>query len=152
MHINVSDILAEEEGYNRSFKIEGESPDLECVKLTKPIEGDVKISRLETGLLVEGRISTEIELECHRCLRTFSQPAAVIFAQLYVNSPDIDEMPIDGDNIDLAPLVEQEILVNLPIKILHDPDCQGVEGVGATYDSVETGNSLGDLARIKKGP
>jgi uncharacterized protein len=151
MHINVRDILAEELGYNRSFTIAGEEPILDSVKLTKPIEGEIKISRQETGLLVEGEVKTEIELECHRCLNTFSRPTKVKLAASYSEQPEDDEFPIEDTQIDLAPLVEQEILVNLPIKILCRPDCPGVAEVAEQYTVAQAGKRLGDQARIKKG-
>jgi uncharacterized protein len=151
MHINVQDILSEELGYNRSFVISGETPELDAVKLTEAIKGDVVISRLETGLLVEGHIETAIELECHRCLRSFIRPTRVKFTQVYTEEPSDEEMPIEGNEIDLAPLVQQEILVNLPIKILCRPDCPGVEGAAGEYMAEETDNSLKNQARITKG-
>jgi uncharacterized protein len=151
MRINVRDILAEDLGYNRSFLIGDEMPDLESVKLTKPIQGEVTISKLEDSLLAEGRVQTEIELECHRCLRTFTHPVKVGFSQTYSEKPVDEDMPITDETVDLAPLVEQEILVNLPIKLICRTDCEGVEGVEGKYNKEEPGNRLGDKARIKKG-
>ncbi len=152
MHINVRDILAEEVGYNRSFTITGERPALESVVLTADINGEVRISRLEDGLLIQGQIITEVELECHRCLRSFTRPVSVAFTQVFAPAPTDDEMPIDGDLLDLAPLIEQEILVNLPIKILCTPDCPGVEGAAEQYTKEDTpGPRVKDQARITKG-
>jgi len=133
MHINVRDILAESTGYSRSYKISGEQPDLKDLQLIKPIEGEITISRLDDGLLARGHISTEIELECHRCLRTFNHPITISFSQLFSTAPGDDELPIgDRDTIDLAPLIEQEIALNIPIKVLCRPDCPGI-----TYDAPE---------------
>lgn len=147
MHINVRDILAKEVGHNRTYKLTGEKPQFENVRLLEPIEGEVTIGRLDDGVMVQGVITTTIELECHRCLRSYARPTRVSLAQLYTQRPDEDELPIEGDEIDLAPLVEQEILVNLPIKLLDRPDCPGVEG----YQADDTGSSLKNQARIKKG-
>src|SRR6266700_1517418 len=94
MHVNVRDILAEAVGHSRSYKISGERPELESVRLTGDIEGEVTISRLDHGLLTKGRISTEIELVCHRCLRTVTRPVTVRLEQLYAAAPGDDELPI----------------------------------------------------------
>lgn len=149
MHINVRDILAEDLGYNRTFTISGEEPTLESVILKRPIEGQIQIAKLEDGLLIEGEISTEIELECHRCLRTFTSPTSVRFRQVFSEKPYDDQMPIEGDQIDLAPLIQQEIIVNLPIKILDRPDCPGIKIPGSHHDG--DGESFTNHARIKKG-
>ncbi len=151
MHINVRDILKEDIGYNRSFTISGETPEMESVTLTKPIEAEIKIMRAETGILVSGIAHTEIQLECHRCLRTFTRPTRIVFGQIFSRQPDVEEMPVTDHQIDLVPMFEQEIIVNLPIKILCRPDCPGIEGAPASTTDPEAGNRLGDRARIKKG-
>src|ERR1035437_7557257 len=118
MHINARDILVESVGYSRTYKISSERPSLEAVILTRDIEGEISISRLDNSLLVRGHLATEIELECHRCLSTFSRPAEFSLKQEYAEKPVDEQMPFEGDVLDIAPLVEQEIILGLPIKIL----------------------------------
>jgi uncharacterized protein len=153
MHVNVREFLAEDVGYRRSFAITGEEPHLEGLQLTKPINGEVMISRIDDGVLVEGHAQTELELVCDRCLRSFTRPANVKFERIYRDSPDDDDLPIDRhDDIDLAPLIGQELVVSLPIKLLDRPDCPGIEGqILATEDAPEPSLRVGDRARIKKG-
>jgi hypothetical protein len=55
------------------------------------------------------------------------------------------------DEIDLAPLMEQEIILSLPIKILDRPDCPGIEGVSEEFTDDNPGTSLKDRAHITKG-
>jgi uncharacterized metal-binding protein YceD (DUF177 family) len=151
MHINVRDILSESVGYSRAYKISGERPSLEHVRLTKDIEGEITISRLDSGLLVQGSLASELELNCDRCLSTFTRPTRVRFKQLYAKEPVDDEMPITDQSIDLAPLAEQEFLLDLPIKLLHDPNCPGITDAPAKYTKEDNGNRLLDQARITKG-
>jgi uncharacterized protein len=151
VQIDVRDILSEGVGFSREYKIEGEWPNLESVRLTKPIEGEISISRLDSGLLTKGKVATAVELECHRCLSTFSRPVETRFKQLFSQTPDDDEMPIKHAKIDLAPLIEQEIILSLPIKILCKPDCEGIETAVDKYTKVETSARLGDQAHIMKG-
>ncbi len=152
MHINVRDILVESVGYSRTYKISDEHPDFESVKLARDIEGEISIARLDSSLLVRGRLGTEIELECHRCLSTFSQPVEFTLKQEYAQSPNDEQMPLDGDNLDIAPLVEQEIILGLPIKILCRPDCLGIKEAQGRYTKEEEPSArLEDRARITKG-
>lgn len=152
MHINVRDILVESVGFNRTYKISGERPELEGVTLTKDIEGEIQISRLDSGLLVNGQLETEIELECHRCLRTFTRPMRVHLAQEYAEEPTDDQMPVTDGIIDLAPLAEQEIILGIPLKILDRPDCPGIEGVAEKYTKIDdTSATVGNRAHITKG-
>jgi uncharacterized protein len=151
MHINVHDISTESIGYSRAYKIKGERPELENVRLTADIDGETTISKLEAGLLIRGHISTEIQLECDRCLRTFNRPTTVSFSQMFAENPSDDDMLITDDEVDLAPLIEQEIIVHLPIKILHDPNCPGIENAPEKYTREDTSTSLRSQARITKG-
>lgn len=151
MHINVEDILAESVGYNREYKIAGENPKLETVRLTKDIEGEVTISRLDASLLVRGRVQTAVELECHRCLSTFNRSVNVGFQQSYAQKPSDEELPITGGKIDLVPVLEQEINLSLPIKILCRPDCPGIIDAPEQYTKEDTPSRLMDRARITKG-
>lgn len=153
MHINVSDILAEDLGFNRTFTITDEHPDFDQITLTKPISGEVQIARLDNGIIANGRVSGAIELECHRCLRSYNRPVTVHFKQLFTEKPKDDEMPIDAEaQIDLAEILQQEILLSLPIKHLCRKDCPGVEDAPAGLVSDGPDHSLGTNARITKGP
>lgn len=150
MHINVRDFLTESVGYSRAYKFSGERPKLDSIQLTKDVEGELTISRLESALLVQGQFKTESEQICDRCLRTFNRPANVTFKQLYAENPGDDEMPIKDYEIDLAPLIEQEVILSLPIKLLHSPSCTGTEAQ-AKYTSKDVTSRLKDQARITKG-
>jgi DUF177 domain-containing protein len=126
MHINVSDILAESVGYSREYVISDEQPILEGLTLTKAVSGRIAITRLDEGVAVRGRLTTEVELECDRCLRSFTHPVTVSLRQVFIGHPGDDQLPISHGVIDLDPLVEQEIIVGLPIKLLCQPDCPGI--------------------------
>ena len=72
MHIHVRDLLAEETGHRRTFAIEGEQPEMLSLELTQPVNGDITVTKLgDQRLTVHGRIATEVQYECHRCLRSY---------------------------------------------------------------------------------
>lgn len=153
MHINVRDLLVESVGYNRTYKITGERPEFEDIRLTKDIEGEIQISRLDTSLLVTGQLFTEIELECDRCLRTFTRPIRCNLHQEYSESPVDDQLPITDNTIDIAPLAEQEIILGTPIKRLDREDCPGIpEAAGKYTNQDKPDTSVASRARITKGP
>ena len=127
MHINVRDILAGSVGETREFKVTGERPQLEHNRLISDLEGGFSISRMESGLRIMARLQTDVELECHRCLSLFAHPVRISFAQVFSDEPGDDELPIQRDgSIELAPAIDQEITLSLPIKLLCHPDCNGI--------------------------
>jgi uncharacterized metal-binding protein YceD (DUF177 family) len=129
MHIHVRDLLAEETGSNRTFAIEGEQPQTLSLQLTQPVNGEITIVKLgDERLAASGRIATQLQLECHRCLRSYTSDAEADFEQIYAGRPTEDELPIEDEAIDLAPLIEQELILRQPIKLLCQADCAGVPG------------------------
>lgn len=153
MHIDVHDILVESIGHNRTYTITGEQPKFESVVLSQPIDGTVTIGHLEDGVMANGRVQTAITLECHRCLCTFDRPVSVRFSQIFAKNPDPkdDALPIIDDQIDLAPVIESEIILSLPIKVLHDPDCPGIIDALPEYTDHTKAPRLSTQAHIKKG-
>lgn len=151
MHVNVQEFLREDVGYRRSFAITGERLSFDALKLTKDIDGEIQISRLDDGLLVNGTITTELELVCDRCLRSFTRPARISFDRIYRDKPeDDDDLPIKADSIDLSPLIEQELVLAQPIKQLDRPDCPGI--VTKSDDKASAPSMrVADRARITKG-
>jgi uncharacterized metal-binding protein YceD (DUF177 family) len=129
MHIHVRDLLAEETGYNRTFAIEGEQPQMLSLILTQPVNGEITVAKLDDKrLAVSGRIATQLQLECHRCLRSYTSDVEAEFEQIYAARPAEDELPIEDEQINLSPLIEQELILRQPIKLLCEDDCAGVPG------------------------
>ena len=125
MHIDVRDILFDTVGTAKSYEISDERPVLENLELSLPVNGEVTLTRLDEGIMLTGRVETAVQLECHRCLRTFSRPLEVRLEQLYSERPQEDELPIVHFKLDLAPAIRQELLLALPIKLICGPDCPG---------------------------
>ncbi|MBW3538487.1 DUF177 domain-containing protein [Candidatus Parcubacteria bacterium] len=131
MHINIKDILDRETGERAEFAIEGERPDLPDVELAEDLGGSATITKLDDVLLVEGELATQLKLECHRCLSSFTHPARIQLGGRFSFNPNAeaegDEWPISKRfEIDLAPLVRQELLLALPIQLLCREACLGL--------------------------
>ena len=127
VQINVRELLTEDLGYSRNFAINGESPDTDQVSLDGPIDGDVTLTRLEDGLAAKGAITAPVRLECHRCLRPFTRQTRIKFEGLFRNDPiDDDDWPMESKGeINLLPLIEQELILAQPIKLICEPECPG---------------------------
>lgn len=150
MHINVRDILVESVGYSQFYKISGEEPQFEEIRRTKPVEGEFTLTRLDDCIVLQGQAASEIELECHRCLRVFTRPVQVQLEQQFAEDPSPEQMPIVDETIDIALLIEQEIILSLPIKILDRPDCPGIPEA-SEHTPTKDQASVASRARITKG-
>jgi len=127
--INVGFIIHEEVGYSHEIPFGPEPVDLEDLEL-QDFEGSVTIGRTPQGLVVQGRFSADTMLECVRCLKEFIHPLTWEITELYAfNTKSVSEsgllLPEDA-HIDLAPLLREYALLEVPINPLHSPGCKGL--------------------------
>jgi uncharacterized protein len=130
LRLNVGFIVAQTIGYSRDFLINIPQvklePELELVQL----QGAVRITRTPQGLLVQAKLKGNAVAECVRCLSEFSQALEIDFSELYAFSRrSVTEsgliLPEDG-HINLAPLVREFMLLEVPISPLCRTDCKGL--------------------------
>lgn len=127
--INVGFIIAEEAGYSHKIPFELEKVKLDDLELHN-LEGEATIDRTPQGLLVLGKFSADTKLDCVRCLKEFTHSLQWEFTELYAftkKSVSESELLVPDDaHIDLAPLIREYALLEVPIKPLHDPECRGL--------------------------
>jgi DUF177 domain-containing protein len=127
--INVGFIIHEEVGYSHEIPFEIEKIKLEDLEL-KNLVGKVDIGRTPQGLVVQGNFEADTQLECVRCLKEFTEPLDWEFTELFAftkKSVSESELLVPEDaQLDLAPLIREYAILEIPIKPLHDPDCKGL--------------------------
>lgn len=97
---------------------------------------DLRHYRAGTDLFFGGRIEAESSGTCARCLERFPAPIDRDFQWVLKprskESGDVEGVAgsalafYEGDEVDLAPLVREEILVALPTRALCKEDCAGL--------------------------
>lgn len=98
--------------------------------LIREFEGTARIDRTPQGLLVQGEFRGDKSEDCVRCLTPFWQHLQTHFDELFAfDHRSMSEsgllVPEDG-NLDLAPLVREYLLIEVPIKPICRPDCKGL--------------------------
>jgi uncharacterized protein len=138
MQINVSQLLQEPIGADRSSKISSVA-DVAGDGNRRGIHGEVTLLRTHRGILVQGKLYTEVELTCSRCLAAFRHPVVLNIEEEYIPVIDVlsgaplpsPEEPgafiIDEHHvIDLTEVVRQYALLAIPMKTLCKVDCAGL--------------------------
>ncbi|MDH4268956.1 MAG: DUF177 domain-containing protein [Dehalococcoidia bacterium] len=133
--VNVASLLKEPVGSSQSYDIKGILGD----EIEGSIEGTAKMIRITRGILVQCELSAEVKLICSRCLEAFLCPISFTAEDEFVPVADVSDdsalpspeqlepFTIDDRNIlDLGELIRQYVLLNLPMKPLCRPDCQGI--------------------------
>jgi uncharacterized protein len=138
MIIEVNKLLNQTLRVARSIPMGGGRRPAEGVTYAEPVEVDFNLVGKEHDVKLEGRFSTRLMLTCHRCLvvfeRRLEQEVDLLFIprdempdQIDVELAD-EEMNIASylDVIDLAQVIEEQVALALPMKILCDDECKGI--------------------------
>lgn len=89
------------------------------------------------GSHISGHFATKVKLECSRCLGsaemrietdfddTFVEDQAADPGEFEIKDESLDESPA-GDSVDLAEVLREQILLELPEQVLCREDCRGL--------------------------
>ncbi|GAA4613305.1 DUF177 domain-containing protein [Actinoallomurus liliacearum] len=97
------------------------------------IELDFRLEAVMEGVLISGTARAPLTGECARCLEPVTSSIEVDFQELYVysdtrsgESAEEDERRLEGDLIDLEPVVRDAMVLALPLSPLCQDDCPGL--------------------------
>ena len=137
--LNLKDIFEVQDIFERSYVIPPEDiafpADLGDIK--EPLEIFVKITKDKRGYKVNLNIVGSVELECSRCLSTFTKDISQerekhiesypIEESLHLSPEDLEvSFMEEPDIVNLEELVREELILSVPMKPLCRPDCSGI--------------------------
>jgi uncharacterized protein len=137
---NVAGLLGDSPGTSREFDVSDVTlPLVEGMALARPINGHVRFQRTNRGILAEAKLTAALQAECSRCLRPMEVPVDIAIAEEFLPAldmatgaplstdaePDVARLS-DHHELELEPLVRDELVIAEPIAPLHSPDCQGL--------------------------
>lgn len=140
--VNVAQLLKQGVG-SRFYRLEGDGIALSEEYTTGPIEGRVRFMRAGMGVVVTGSVTTEVPMECTRCLEPYRQTVTAELAEEFrpaidvatgltteaAQSPAINEdffLIEDTHVLDLTEALRQIILLALPMVPRCRLDCPGI--------------------------
>ena len=104
----------------------------------RSVDASITATHTNPGAYFEGEAEARVEVECSRCLRLFETVVHADFAERYYATIGVEhgealaEAPRDAKriesdfNVDLVPLLSEELILATPIAPLHAPDCKGL--------------------------
>jgi len=108
-------------------------------RIIGPIRVHLKLSRAGSMIHVKSRLETRVELLCARCLESFSvdlnsefgtvlkpRPNLPLVEERELNREDLESDFYEGEEINLTPFVQDQLLLTLPQKALCREDCRGL--------------------------
>jgi uncharacterized protein len=110
----------------------------EGILLASPAKAHLELIKAHSEIIITGKVSAELELECSRCLKSFRRTMDETVHVVYHPADEIgadrhelkdDEMDMgfyQGEEIDLRDLVREQIMLNIQMKPLCDEQCRGI--------------------------
>jgi uncharacterized protein len=110
-----------------------------------PVDLHLRLESVMEGVLVSGTVDVPVTGQCARCLDPLEDTLELDVQELYAyegstteaTSGEDEVRRIEGDSIDLAPLVRDAVVLALPLSPTCTPDCAGL--------CVDCGERLDDL-------
>jgi len=98
-----------------------------------PVELDLLLEAVMEGVLVTGTAHAVLDGECARCLEPLHDEIEARFQELFVyvehqtsHDEDDEVSRLEGDLVDLEPLLRDAVVLALPFQPLCEDDCPGL--------------------------
>jgi DUF177 domain-containing protein len=137
--VNVAGLLHEAAGATRDLRLRDHYLALADVELAGPLNGTIRLQRTNRGILARGSVVAPLRRTCARCLEPYVEEVEVQIDEEFVPTADSpggagpvreageDVLPLDEHNeIDLAPVLHDELSLSEPMHPLCRPDCPGL--------------------------
>ena len=99
----------------------------------EPVEFDLRLEAVVEGVLVTGIVTAALEGECARCLEEIRSEVRADLTELFVydDEPEQDDedgetQRLEGDLLDLEPILRDAVVLALPFQPLCQDDCPGL--------------------------
>ncbi|MEN6313655.1 MAG: DUF177 domain-containing protein [Clostridiaceae bacterium] len=151
MKVNISDIL----------RVNGASIELDFVEappVNEPAEGYLldgelsfsgRLTNVNGIIQLKGVLKAVYKSECYRCLKTVKKALELEIDESFTGNADTEESGMycfEGKVLDIGKAFNDNIILNLPMKILCSDDCKGLcMKCGTNLNEVQCGCSKDDI-------
>ncbi|HYI57228.1 MAG TPA: YceD family protein [Microlunatus sp.] len=107
-----------------------------------PLELDLRMEAVVEGVLVTGTAYAQLAGECVRCLTPLTDEVEVDVQELFTypesEASDEEASHLEGELLDLEPVLRDAVVLELPFQPVCGPDCRGLcPECGVDLNSVE---------------
>jgi uncharacterized protein len=105
------------------------------LELVEPLRLDLHAQTVGDGVLVRGRVTTRLGLECRRCLEpvrvAVEDEVTLLYEPLAEGEEDelegeVYPLPARGDELDLGPALREELILRVPDFVVCSDTCRGL--------------------------
>ena len=131
--------------FQRTFQPSEVGGDGDAYDIVSPVDLEFEIHKDKDRFRLVGRVRTELELTCSRCVEPYRLPVDTAFdlrylpasaastdAESEIEEDDLETSYYSDDQIDLNELMREQFYLALPMKPLCRDDCKGLCAQGGT--------------------
>ena len=103
--------------------------DSEDAKISSPIKLQGTLVSHNDIISLDGNLTCEVKLLCSRCLEEFNYPIDIEIHEKFSSNEEVEDDEInffEGDSIDIGNIIENNIVMTLPVKKLCRQECKGL--------------------------
>lgn len=129
LRFNFGYLLEADRGTSRVIELDYPRISLSDDVTLSPLQGFIQATRTTRGIYVEGKLQTAVEIECARCLVQALLPLEMELGEMFFYPPPAPqgELAVGEDGfVDLAPLVREISLLEIPMQPFCREACQGL--------------------------
>ncbi len=139
MLLNLRQIRTAHERFDSVSEPEAFARDGDSFQVVSPVALGFDLDKDKDQFRLVGRVRTDVELPCSRCLEPFTWPIDAAFDLRYqphaantgegereVEEDDLSTAFYENEAIDLGGLIREQIYLALPMKPLCDEGCRGL--------------------------
>jgi len=133
-----------EEGLNLQFSLAEDSfPDLisekeKCTFVLRRVDISGSVRKVRRSVFFAGTLDLALETPCSRCLETANLSLKADFnytllpevstgkEEMELSAEDLDVVYYAGEVIDLTPIIFEQIMLQIPMKVLCNESCKGI--------------------------
>lgn len=136
--VNVEEIKKKASLLRIVRSIDSKIIEINSLRFVKDVKVVLFLKAIDNIINMVGKISTEVELECNRCLKNFNLPLNIEINNNFIRKDinktegcfelreeDMNNLDFEGEYIDLLKNIREEILLNIPNYPLCKKDCLG---------------------------
>ena len=110
---------------------------------------DLRLEAVMEGVLVSGTVTASVRAECGRCLTPVADEVEVDVQELFGYDPDPEgddvSGTVEGDFINLEPVLHDAVMLGLPLNPVCRDDCAGLcAGCGEPLADLPAGHGHDD--------
>ena len=98
----------------------------ELIQITGPARYSLVAQWTGQGIMITGELEMPLHCVCVRCLEEFDYWIRLPAWTAYGEISGEDALPVEGENVDLTPLVREELIFALPQHPLCSAKCPGI--------------------------